>query len=377
MARREWQNPSVLSRESAAGAEWYIRYRVKVLKDGKIERVEKWKALGLCAKMTQHQAGREKDRIMRDVNTQIFTAQSQMKFADVLAAFREQHIPSLAEPSQKTYKQHLHAYIEPRFKDSRLCDVGTLQIEQMFSAMQANGLSRATRTTTKGIMKSIFGCARKWQYTDQNPVKLAQIGGGPRRVRECRVPSLEDVGRLMDACEGDVPLLIETLYTTGMRISEAAGLRVGDLNFTDGAVSVCRRNCRGSVGDTKSERGTRRLGLGNVAVKLLAHVQGRAADDLVFTWQGKALVDNTLLADYLTPIMESLGIKFPGFGWHSFRRLHITLMDQRGLSLAELQRQAGHADVRTTMRYIADGMDRRAEAAKNLPQLVVVKKKTA
>jgi hypothetical protein len=47
MARREWQNPNVLQRESAHGPEWYIRYRVKVLDmaDGKpaIKRVEKWR----------------------------------------------------------------------------------------------------------------------------------------------------------------------------------------------------------------------------------------------------------------------------------------------------------------------------------------------
>ncbi len=369
MARREWQNPSILKRDGAQGPEWYIRYRIKVLVDGKIEKQEKWKALGLCKDVSLRAAEREKAKILRDVNSQVFTAQSQMKFSEVLKYFREQHVPTLAGPSQKTYLQHVHAYIEPRFKDARLCDVGTLQLEQMFSAMQADGLSRATRDTTKGICKAIFGCAKKWQFTDQNPVTAAKIGGGPRRVRECRVPSLVDVGRLLDACEGDVPLLIETLYSTGIRISEAAGLRVSDLDFAAGVVSICRRICRGSIGDTKSERGTRRVGMGGTATKLLAHVQGRGSEDLVFTWQGKAIVDNLLLADYLTPIMESLGIKFPGFGWHTFRRLHLTEMNKR-MTLPELQRQAGHSDARTTMRYIADDVERRAAASRDLPFIV-------
>ncbi len=370
MSRREWQDPSILTRTGAQGPEYYIRYRVKVLVGGIIEKHEKWKTLGLCKEMSLRQAEREKARILRDVNTQVFTAQAQMRFSEVLKYFREQHVPTLADPSQKTYLQHLHAYIEPRFKDSRLCDVGTLQLEQMFSAMQTDGLSRATRNTTKGICKAIFGCARKWQFTGENPVKLAKIGGGPRRVRECRVPTLEDVGRLLDACEGDVPLLIETLYSTGMRISEAAGLRVGDMNFATGVVSIGRRICRGSVGDTKSEKGKRRVGMGGAAAKLRAHVAGRGAEDLVFTWEGKAICDNVLLADYLTPIMEDLGIKFPGFGWHTFRRLHLTEMDKRGMTLPELQRQAGHADVRTTMRYIADDVEHRAAASRELPFIV-------
>ena len=69
------------------------------------------------------------------------------------------------------------------------------------------------------------------------------------------------------------------------------------------------------------------------------------------------------IAVQLSPRMVQLGIKFAGFGWHTFRRLHLSMMDQRGLSLFELRRQAGHADVRTTQRYIADDVGRRAEAA--------------
>jgi len=64
--------------------------------------------------------------------------------------------------------------------------------------------------------------------------------------------------------------------------------------------------------------------------------------------------------------MVRLGIKFPGFGWHAFRRLHLSLMSRRGLTIFDLRRQAGHADVRTTQRYIADDVARRADAAKGL-----------
>ena len=380
MARREWQNPSILERSSSAGPEWYIRYRVKVMDyvDGKpgIRRVEKWRALGLCSEITKRQAEREKDKIMREVNQQVYTVQSQVPFLRVLQAFSENHIPTLAPPSQATYKQHIHAYIEPAFKGLRLCEVGTMQVEQLFQSMEKNGLSRNTRKTTKGILKAIFGCAKRWKCTDApNPVKDADVGGGARAVRPARVPSLADVGRLLAACEGDVPLLIETLYTTGMRISEAAGLTVSDLDFGAGFVCVSRRDCRGSIGDTKSNAGTRDLPMGQIRESLRVHVAGKQPGDRVFTWKGAPIVDNTLLADYLTPVMESLGIKFPGFGWHTFRRLHISAMSRSGLSLFELREQAGHADIRTTQRYIVNDKAGRAKATKDLPRLVVVTKK--
>lgn len=385
MARREWQNPSILERDGAAGPEWYIRYRIKVLDmsaDGRpsIRRVEKWQHLGMCAKMTKRQAEREKDRIMREVNHQVYTVQSQVPFTRVLEAFRENHIPTLAGPSQATYRQHIHAYIEPAFKDLRLCEIGTLQIEQLFRAMEAKGLSRNTRKCTKGILKSIFGCAGRWKYLETpSPVKNADVGGGQRVVRPRRIPSLEDVVRLMDACEGDIPLLMETLYTTGMRISEAAGLMVSDLDFDLGFVCVRRRDCRGSMGDTKSDAGTRDLAMGDMLESLREHVAAKAPGDRVFLWEGEPIVDNTLLANYVTPIMESLGIKYAGFGWHTFRRLHLSLMSKRrsGLSLFELREQAGHADVRTTQRYIMDDKAGRTAAMKGLPKLALVRKKSA
>jgi integrase len=382
MARREFQNPSVLEREGAAGREWYIRYRVKVLQfdAGKpvIKRIEKWHHLGMCATMTKRQAERARDGIMRGVNQQVYTVQSQIPFSQVLKVFIENHVPGLAGPTQATYRQVIHAYIEPAFKDLRLCDVGTLQIEQLFRAMELRNLSRNTRLNTKGILKAIFGCARRWKYMDTpSPVKDASVGGGPRHVRECRIPSVEDVARLIAACDGDVPLLIETLVTTGMRISEAAGLVVADLDFARGLIHVNRRRCRGDVGQTKSEAGVRDLGMGSLAPALETHVLGKAPADPVFTHEGEPIVDNTLLANYLSPIMVDLGIKFPGFGWHTFRRLHLSLMNQRGLSIFDLRQQAGHADVRTTQRYIAGDVERRAQAVGAKPFLVKAEKKSA
>ena len=87
MARREYQKLNVLEREGKDGREYYVRYRVRVLKtdsDGKpvIKRVEKWQSLGLCSKMTKRQAERERDKIRDKVNGQHTKVQSQVLFRD-------------------------------------------------------------------------------------------------------------------------------------------------------------------------------------------------------------------------------------------------------------------------------------------------------
>lgn len=379
MARREWQDPNVLQRESSRGPEWYIRYRVKVLEmvDGKpqIIRREKWQALGLCSDMTKRQAEREKDRILREVNQQVYTLQSQFPFTAFVKIFEQTHLPLLATPTRQNYSQQLRQHITPAFRDMKLSQVGPIEVQRLFLALEKAGVARTTRNTIRGVLSALFRCAKKWRYLQTgNPVEDVDIGGGPRRVRECRIPSLEDVGRLMAECDGDIPLLIETLYVTGMRISEAAGLRVSDVDLGMEAARVCKRYCRGDEGNTKSDRGVRALPLGAVAGAIAAHIAGKRPADFVFTHQNEPIIDNTLLANYLTPRMKKLGIKFPGFGWHTFRRLHLSLMQNRGLSVFELRQQAGHADVRTTQEYIADDLANRAAAVKGLPKVVPIRK---
>jgi hypothetical protein len=64
------------------------------------------------------------------------------------------------------------------------------------------------------------------------------------------------------------------------------------------------------------------------------------------------IVDNTLLANYLTPRMVRLGIKVSGLAL--FSPIGHYAYESR-LTLFELRPQAGgHADIRTTQRYIAD-----------------------
>jgi len=380
MARREWQDPSILERESSAGREYYIRYRVKVLEmeAGKpvIKRVEKWRSLGLCAEMTKRQAEREKDRIMREVNGQVYTVQSQVPFAAFAKIFDENHVAFLATPTQNNYRQQMRTHILPAFQGMKLCEVGPLKVQQLFRLLESAGIAKTTRNTIRGVLSALFKCARKWRYMETpSPTLDLDIGGGPKRIRPCKVPTLEQVQMLMAECDGDIPLLIETLYTTGMRISEAAGLIVSDLDFGQGRINVRRRNCRGDIGDTKSDAGFRDLPMGAVLKLLRKHIAGKAPTDPVFTYQGEPIVDNLLLANYLTPRMKKLGIKFPGFGWHSFRRLHLSLMNRNGMTLFDLRRQAGHADIRTTQQYIVDDMAQRTEAVNALPRLQLVKKR--
>jgi len=209
MARREFQDPSLLVRQSAQGAEWYFRYRVKVLdvKDGKpsIRRVEKWRSLRLCSKVTEATTKREKAKILAQVNSQVYTIQSHIPWPSFVELFDRHHIAGLAKPTQINYRQQLRTHITPAFAGLKLYQIGPLEIQQLFQGFEAAGIARSTRIALRGILSAAFKCAKKWRFLETtNPVSEVEVGGGPKQIRQCPIPSLPDVERLMAECDGDV-----------------------------------------------------------------------------------------------------------------------------------------------------------------------------
>ncbi len=129
MARREFQMPSVL-RHKGRKPYWYIRYRRKVLVgEDQIKREEKWHKLGYCDEMTKREAQRLRDDIMRDVNREVYTLQSQIRFRDFVKEYKEQHVVTLAPGPQQKYLSLLDNHIVPAFGKLRLCDIGNREIQ--------------------------------------------------------------------------------------------------------------------------------------------------------------------------------------------------------------------------------------------------------
>ena len=80
------------------------------------------------------------------------------------------------------------------------------------------------------------------------------------------------------------------------------------------------------------------------------------------------LDERSVLRYELRPVVKSLGLYFEGFGWHTFRRTHLTVFSEEGGTAFETRDQAGHAKVETTMGYIRTSMDRRTNAVSKVTE---------
>ena len=92
----------------------------------------------------------------------------------------------------------------------------------------------------------------------------------------------------------------------------------------------------------------------------------------MFDERGEPLDDQELLQKVLRPVAEELGIYFPGFGWHTFRRMHLTLVQEAGATTFEAMAQAGHSRPSMTREYTIIGLDRRERAVRRMQRRLFV-----
>lgn len=189
--------------------------------------------------------------------------------------------------------------------------------------------------------------------------------------------------------------IVLIIFGLGLRISEVLGLKWSDVNFTERTITIKRRWYRGDLSEeTKSEASSAVLRLGPSMLQefqsryraprlpsqdgRLTHVTGIAcaqADTgisgtpkpsnpqsaFIFTGDSGPMPpdDRDLLREEFRPVLKRLGLYYPGFGWHAFRRQNITWRQQiGGATPLEAQRAARHASLDMTYLYTLSDAER-------------------
>jgi integrase/recombinase XerD len=169
--------------------------------------------------------------------------------------------------------------------------------------------------------------------------------------------TIEQVQALLDATDGDEPArlrdkaLLELLYATGARISEAVALDVDDLSGEDGAVDVLRLFGKGGkqrivpVGSYARDA----LDAYLVRARPLLSAQGRATSALFLGVRGARLSrQNAWLIIRAAGERAQLGVELSP---HSMRHSFATHLLQGGADVRVVQELLGHASVATTQIY--------------------------
>ncbi|HEY3443116.1 MAG TPA: tyrosine-type recombinase/integrase [Paludibaculum sp.] len=359
--------PNVI-RQEGPRPYWYVRYRIRVVEAmDQVKRKEVWHTLGYCDELTKREAERLRDELLRQVNTQVHTFQNQIPFKDFVEAYKEHHLVTLAPGGQKRNLSLLDNHIVPAFLGQRLCDITTLAIQAFLNRKAQEGLSWWTRKALQAVTGALFAKAETWNYwSGRNPIKGTTIGK-KRAKRERRILSDEELGLLLAALPADTRLMVQTAVSTGMRISEILGLKWRCVDLERGRLSVTERYYRGDTSEPKTDRSIRVLPLG-ILTGAFAALRPKTCrpESYVFEREGAPLDDRGILGEIIRPAAEKLGMYFEGFGWHSFRRQNLTVLQEEGATAFEAMAQAGHSRTAMTSEYTIIDLNRREQAVRRL-----------
>ena len=159
----------------------------------------------------------------------------------------------------------------------------------------------------------------------------------------------EQLRRIIEAA-GPFRVLFALLAGTGMRIGEAAGLHIDDLDLTNCVIYVRRAVWNGQETSPKTKNAVRQIDIdASLAELLKQHIGDKKMGRVFEARNGSPICGNNIRKRILQPLLKRLGL--PKAGLHAFRHSRVTMLRKRGTP-EDLQRLwIGHSSLRTTDRY--------------------------
>lgn len=223
-------------------------------------------------------------------------------------------------------------------------------------------------------LRAIFAAAVDHDVIGRSPCRRINLPEMSRADRPVVEPDV--VASIAEAIDDRYVALVWTLAETGLRIGEAAGLRVGRLDFMRHTLTVAEtvQEVRGQliVGPPKSRAGRRTIRIsGALTERLSIHLAERGLtaanpEELVFSApNGGPLRYGLFRSRYWVPAVTAAG--HPWVRPHDLRRAATTAMVSAGVDPRTAQHRLGHSDVRMTLEVYAQRSETAdAEAAELL-----------
>ncbi|MBL7084482.1 MAG: tyrosine recombinase XerC [Candidatus Omnitrophica bacterium] len=226
--------------------------------------------------------------------------------------------------------------------------IDRLDIRKYLAFSKAKNLQKRTLARKLSTIRSLFKFLMREDHINSNP-----LGGISSPKLEKKLPiflDVDKVAKLMEAPDKISVLglrdraVLETLYSTGIRVSELVGLNIGQVDFIAGIVKV--------YGKGKKER------LAPIGDKALRAIRDYLAKQttkkkdtqaLFLNRNNKRLTDRgiqNIVDKYIRQI--SLREKVSP---HTLRHSFATHLLDRGADLRSVQELLGHASLSTTQIY--------------------------
>jgi integrase/recombinase XerC len=197
------------------------------------------------------------------------------------------------------------------------------------------------------------------RLTDEDPTAAILTPKHSRRMPSYL--SVDDMFRLLDQTSDDTVLglrnqaLFETLYGSGIRVSELTGLNVFDVDFSSGCLRVSGKGGRERIVPV-GEKALSRIHA--YRDRLFARTGiGMAVDGPLFLNKNKGRLSSRSVARILETLIRKCSLAVP-ISPHGIRHSFATHMLDAGADLRTVQELLGHKSLSTTQKYTHVSIDR-------------------
>jgi integrase len=353
MSTRSGQSGTVVLK----GQMWHGRYYADA--HGQSERRRASAPIGPVKELTKTEAKRKLRTMLEQMglnaDDHLVRLETNVKtFASVAAWWRENKMSVFKPSSQENMGDQIDRYLIPRFGALTMTAITEERVQEFIAAlsrMQYTRIRKGGKQEKKllspksvrnivGLLKQILGkkhCST-WE------LRFPEVP-----IKEQRYLTTDEMRQVVNAARGQWKTLWATLAGTGMRISEAIGLHVEDVNLKAGSVIIRRSDWKGQEITPKSKRGYRVASIDPVLVEMLkAHI-GKRSSGRLFSTRKRTPLGRRNVNRNLYGTLKKLGI--PKAGPHAFRHGRVSVLAANGVPQKLQEEWVGHSSYRITERY--------------------------
>ena len=280
--------------------------------------------------------------------------------------------------TRDAYRWALDLHLLPRFEHRRLSSLTEDDATDLLAGMRKptrkrpHGYSGSTMQAVVLPLSQILDYAVRRGIIATNPLDRLDRGQRPRKSRaEMRCLSTEEIARLLDATDDEaMRTLLALSIATGLRQSEALGLRWADLDLTANALRVRWQLGRdGKLAEPKTPQAQRVVDLAPSLVSGLREHRLRSLrshdGDYVFCSADSSPLHYRAAVRALDAAAKRAKLNPEGVAklrWHDLRHSAASALISAGLNVVYVSRQLGHSSPSITLNVYGHLFDRERHA---------------
>jgi integrase len=263
--------------------------------------------------------------------------------------------PDVHQDYLTIYERSIRPVLGQRYlEEVRVADIRRWKEE----LLQSQELSRSRYIKYHRTLNFIFRYALENELIDRNPVALvdrrSKRFAPTRRTADSRgYYSAEEARRMLEGATGWFRVLLMCYLHTGMRTGEGMALKWTDLDLDQRTVTLQRSVRNGVLRESTKTGKARTVLLPAPLHEALEDYRGWCPSDL---WlfpsprTGEPYRESqALVKSHFKPLLKRLGIPYRGL--YALRHTFASLAAQRGVPMVAIQKQLGHQELSTTLKF--------------------------